>query len=78
MECVFPDAMYGDRLTHGSLYKIHVHGRNGWHDRIPAYATRVVQDDGTKDFTAQFWVPQPFEWHDAGFDPGVARVTADL
>ena len=65
----FPDAMYEDRLTHGSLYKIHVHGANGWHDRIPAYATRVVQDDETKNFTAQFWVPQPFEWHDEGFDP---------
>ena len=47
--------MYAERLTHGSLYKIHVHGDNGWHDRIPAYATRVVQDEKTKDFTAQFW-----------------------
>ena len=41
-----PEAMYGHRLRHGSLYKIHVHGRNGWLDRIPAYATRVVQDEG--------------------------------
>jgi len=46
-----PEAMYGHRLRHGSLYKIHVHGRNGWLDRIPAYATRVVQDERTKDFT---------------------------
>lgn len=59
-----PDAMYADRLTHGSLYKIHVHGANGWLDRIPAYATRVVQDEQTKNFTAQFWVPQPFDWSD--------------
>ncbi|MDR1670897.1 MAG: alpha amylase C-terminal domain-containing protein [Alistipes sp.] len=57
-----PDAMYGDRLVHGSLYKIHVHGANGWHDRIPAYARRVVQNDGTKDYTAQFWNPVPFDW----------------
>ena len=57
-----PDAMYAERLTHGSLYKIHVHGDNGWLDRIPAYATRVVQDESTKDFTAQFWVKQPFDW----------------
>ena len=63
-----PDAMYGDRLTHGSLYKLHVHGDNGWHDRIPAYATRVVQDDATKNFTAQFWIPQPFDWSDDAFD----------
>ena len=36
----FPTAMYRDRLVHGSLYKLHVHGDNGWLDRIPAYATR--------------------------------------
>ncbi|MBQ2364371.1 MAG: 1,4-alpha-glucan-branching enzyme, partial [Alistipes sp.] len=39
-----PDALYADRLLDGSLYKIHVHGANGWRDRIPAYAKRVVQD----------------------------------
>ncbi|MBO5771659.1 MAG: 1,4-alpha-glucan-branching enzyme, partial [Alistipes sp.] len=55
-----PDAMYADRLTHGSLYKLHIHGENGWLDRIPAYATRVVQDDESKNYTAQFWIPQPF------------------
>ena len=65
----FPAAMYRDRLTHGSLYKIHVHGDNGWMDRIPAYATRVVQDDTTKDYTAQFWAPaEPFDWRGDAFD----------
>ena len=39
--------MYRDRLRHGARYKIHVHGDNGWLDRIPAYARRVVQDDET-------------------------------
>ena len=63
-----PDAMYGHRLVHGSLYKIHVHGPNGWLDRIPAYATRVVQDERTKNFTAQFWIPQPFDWSGDTFD----------
>ena len=62
-----PEAMYGYRLTHGSLYKLHIHGANGWLDRIPAYATRVVQDDNTKDYTAQFWIEQPFEWTDSAF-----------
>ena len=62
-----PEAMYGHLLTHGSLYKLHIHGKNGWHDRIPAYARRVVQDDVTKNYTAQFWIEQPFEWHDAKF-----------
>ncbi len=58
------DAVHSLRLVHGSLYKIHVNGHNGWLDRIPAYATRVVQDDYTKNYTAQFWVPQPFDWGD--------------
>ena len=57
-----PDAMYECRLTHGSLYKLHIHGDNGWHDRIPAYATRLVQDDASKNYSAQFWIPQPFDW----------------
>ena len=70
-----PDAMYEHLLTHGSLYKLHVHGKNGWHDRIPAYATRVVQDEESKNYTAQFWIPQPFEWHDKDFD---ARKVGDL
>ena len=74
----FPDAMFADRLVHGSLYKIHVHGANGWHDCIPAYAARVVQDERTKDFAAQFLRPQRFDWGEAGrqFDP--ARNGAPL
>ena len=74
----FPDAMFADRLVHGSLYKIHVHGANGWHDRIPAYAARVVQDERTKDFAAQFLRPQRFDWGEAeaSFDP--ARNGAPL
>ncbi len=64
-----PAAMYRDRLTHGSLYKIHVHGPNGWMDRIPAYATRVVQNEESKDFAAQFWWPgEAFDWQGDRFD----------
>ena len=66
----FSDAIYGYRLTHYSLYKIHVHGENGWQDRIPAYATRVVQNDEDKNYTAQFWIPQHFDWgEDHKFKP---------
>ena len=57
-----PDAMYSYRLTHGSLYKLHIHGDNGWHDRLPAYATRLVQDEESKNYSAQFWISQPFDW----------------
>lgn len=62
-----PDGMYRDRLTPGSLYKIHVHGQNGWMDRIPAYATRVVQDEQTKNFTAQFSPIEDYRWKNRKF-----------
>ena len=69
----FPAAMYRDRLLHGSLYKLHVHGDNGWRDRIPAYARRVVQDEQTKDFAAQFWEPDaPFDWRGDAFEAPAA------
>lgn len=48
--------------------RLHVHGDNGWLDRIPAYATRVVQDEATKNYTAQFWAPEPFDWRGDAFD----------
>ncbi len=64
-----PDAMYKSKLTHGSTYKMAVYGDNGWHDRIPAYATRVVQNDETKDYSAQFWAPaEQFDWQGDQFD----------
>ena len=70
-----PDAMYRERLTDGSLYKIHVHGHNGWRDRIPAYAKRVVQDDTTKNYTAQFVVERPYDWkHDDFRAPKVGEL----
>jgi 1,4-alpha-glucan branching enzyme len=57
-----PDSQYAHRLTHGSLIKVHVGAANGGLDRIPAYARRVVQD-GSVDFTAQYWAPpDPFVW----------------
>ncbi len=58
-----PDALYKETLTAGSLYKIHVHGADdSWLDRIPAYAARVVQDQTTKNFTAQFTASPAFDW----------------
>ena len=70
-----PDAMYGERLTEGSLYKLHIHGNNGWRDRIPAYAKRVVQDDETKNYTAQFVIDRPYEWkHDTFRAPKLGEL----
>ncbi len=68
-EVFLPDDRYGDRLTHGSLVKMLVHGDNGWLERIPSYIRRVVQDEQTKNFTGQIWAPaKPFDWRGDNFD----------
>jgi 1,4-alpha-glucan branching enzyme len=46
-----------DRLSHGDLYKMAVRWKGGGGDRLPAYATRTVQDETTKIFSAQVWQP---------------------
>lgn len=51
------------KIEHGSLFKVLVEASNGRLERIPSYVRRVVQDDYTKDFTAQYWAPKkPFDW----------------
>ena len=57
-EVFLPDSEYKDRLTHGSLLKVIVQSSIGEQERIPIYINRVVQDDDTKDFSAQFWNPE--------------------
>lgn len=52
-----------DALHHGQFYKMHVRWDGGEGDRIPAYATRVVQDAETAIFSAQVWHPEtPYCW----------------
>ncbi|MCE5346987.1 MAG: alpha amylase C-terminal domain-containing protein [Bacteroidales bacterium] len=53
-----------DAIKHGDLYKLSVHWEGGSGERIPSYASRVVQDDKTKIFTAQVWYPEePYKWN---------------
>lgn len=50
-------------LHHGDLFKLWVEWPGGGAERLPAYATRVVQDPETKVFSAQIWDPvTPYEW----------------
>ena len=49
-------------LHHGDLYKFWIEWSGGGAERLPAYATRVVQDPETKVFSAQVWNPEPYEW----------------
>ena len=44
-------------LKHGDLYKLIVEWNGGRGERIPAYATRTVQDEKTYIFSAQVWEP---------------------
>ena len=56
-EIFLPDDEYKTKLVHGSLLKVLVQSSIGEQERIPVYITRVVQDENTKDFSAQFWNP---------------------
>ena len=54
-----PDDARTRRLTHGSCYKIYVHGADGsWHLRLPAYTFYTEQDPDTKEFKAKVWAPE--------------------
>lgn len=50
-------------LHHGDLYKLWIEWPGGGAERLPSYATRVVQDPETKVFSAQVWLPaSPYKW----------------
>ncbi len=53
-------------FAHLSLYKLLVEWEGGSGLRIPAYATRTVQDEHTKLFSAQVWAPvSAYQWQHA-------------
>ena len=57
-------------IKHGDLFKMHVYWDGGDGERIPAWATRVVQDEETKIFSAQVWNPKnSYEWKKKSFSP---------
>ncbi len=57
-------------LNHGDLYKLHLFWNGGDGLRLPTYVNRVVQDEETKLFSAQVWLPEEkFNWDDEGFIP---------
>lgn len=59
-----------EALSHGQLYKLSIHWEGGQGERIPAWATRVVQDEQTKIFSAQVWAPaKPYHWRRKRFTP---------
>jgi 1,4-alpha-glucan branching enzyme len=63
---------YKDKFVHKSKIKVLVESdRRGLEYRIPAYITRVVQDEDTKNFSGQLWFPeQEFDWGKDNFNAG--------
>ncbi len=60
-----------DQLHHGELYAFSMHWNGGGGKRIPAWATRLVQDEETKTYNAQLWFPeQPHQWICPSFNRG--------
>ena len=49
-------------LSHKDLYKLWIEWTGGAGERIPSYATRVVQDPDTKIFAAQVWDAPAYVW----------------
>lgn len=59
-----------EAVHHGDLYKLNVYWNGGQGERIPAWATRVVQDEQTRIFSAQVWDPEkPFKFKKKTFKP---------
>ena len=59
-----------DALKHGQKVKVQVSRNGRSFDRIPLYATRVVQDKATRGFVAEIWAPdKAFRWTDKDFKP---------
>ncbi|NLB69968.1 MAG: 1,4-alpha-glucan-branching enzyme [Lentisphaerae bacterium] len=50
-------------IEHGQHYHLEMEWHGGGGTRIPSYVRRVVQDSGTKLFSAQVWNPPvPYKW----------------
>jgi len=60
---------YKDTFVHGSKVKVLVDSQIGPYLRIPAYCTRVIQDEDTKNYSGQLWFPEPYNWKADHFEP---------
>ena len=64
-----------DAIAHGDLYKLRVHWEGGCGERIPSYATRVVQDEVSYLFSAQVWTPaSPYKFENEEFIPNTTPL----
>jgi len=61
-EIFIDEASHKDTFVHGSKIKVLVDSAKGLQYRIPAYITRVIQDEDTKNFSGQLWFSEQFDW----------------
>ncbi|MBQ9708206.1 MAG: 1,4-alpha-glucan-branching enzyme, partial [Firmicutes bacterium] len=62
-------------IKHGDFFKLSIHWDGGQGERIPAWATRVVQDETTKIFSAQVWAPEEgYKWKVQKFKPNTSPL----
>ncbi len=59
---------YKTVFVHGSKIKVLVQSAIGDQLRIPAYISRVIQDEDTKNFSGQLWFSPQFDWGNEHFD----------
>ncbi|MDR1592801.1 MAG: alpha amylase C-terminal domain-containing protein, partial [Prevotellaceae bacterium] len=65
------EGKFGEKsMQHGDLFKLLVEWNGGSGERIPAWIRRVVQDEQTKIFSAQVWMPPtPYKFKIKRFKP---------
>ncbi len=60
----------GDTIRHGDLYKLSIHWDGSSGERIPSYATSLIQDEVTKIFSCRHWQPPvKFKWKHSDYKP---------
>lgn len=52
---------YKNTFVHGSKVKVWIEASNGFLPRIPAFITKVIQDEDTKNFSGQLWFKE-YKW----------------
>ena len=72
---VWEVVLHVDAIKHGDLYKLHVYWEGGDGERIPSYATRVIQDEKTYIFSAQVWAPEEiYQFKNNDFKPNTSPL----
>lgn len=67
-EVKLPYEKYKTTFCHQSKIKVVVQTPEGTSARIPVYMTRVIQDENSKDFAGQLWIPKKaYPWKNISF-----------